>query len=71
MPEPTRLPFTVRQNEPTILEVKTGDGAKYEVTIRVAIFSVTDVHQPMPTDPTLPTLEFQASLVTSTKRIDS
>lgn len=63
------VPFTVTENPPTVVRVLLADGRTFELTMRLAIHSLVQIHQPNPVIPENPVLNFQASVVTSMRRL--
>jgi hypothetical protein len=63
------VPFTVTANEPTVVQVRSSNGKLFELTLRLAIHSMFELQQPNPINPGQPLLNFQASVITSSKEI--
>ena len=68
-PHPVPVAFTVKENPPTIVQVQAADGRKYELVMRIAVHAMFELQQPNPGAPGAPLLNFQASIVTSTRPI--
>jgi hypothetical protein len=66
---PIPIPFSVQANPPTVVHVQAADGRRYELTMRIAVHALFDLLQPNPTVPGAPLLNFQASIVTSTRQL--
>lgn len=65
MPQP--VPFSVKSNPPTVVEIKAANGKSYKLTLRLAIHGITDLQQLNPSNPNVPLLNFQISVITSTE----
>ena len=63
------VPFTVKSNPPTIVEVTALDGKRYAIELRLSLAEVADLGKPEP--PQAVALEFKALIMTSIQPTDT
>ena len=66
---PVQVPFTVKENPSTLLEITAADGKRWTMRIQIAVLSVVDNQQPNPNVPGHPTLAVSAALVATTEPV--
>ncbi len=60
-----KLPFKMRAGEPTVIEVQTKDGKKWELSVVLAVFEVRTSEKKTPTG--VPAFDVRANVAVDTR----